>query len=71
MIFVSCVPLRAVWDERVEGRCVGMMAQLGNAVLNIVTDFMIFGVLVPWVWGLKMNWRRKLGLVVIFALGFV
>lgn len=68
---VTCIPLKAAWDERVEGKCLGQVVHLGNSVLNIVTDFMIFSMPLPSVLRLRMHWRKKVGLVLVFALGFV
>lgn len=69
--FATCVPLEAAWDKRVEGKCLGLVVQLGNSVLNIVTDFAIFLLPLPSIVGLRMHWRRKAGLLLVFALGFV
>ena len=68
---VTCVPLRAAWDKRVDGRCLGIVIHLSNSILNIVTDFVIFGLPLPSIARLRMHWKRKVGLLLVFALGFV
>lgn len=67
----TCVPVRAAWDERVEGRCLGEVVHLGNSILNVLTDFAIFSLPLPSVVRLKMHWRKKVGLLVVFMLGFL
>lgn len=68
---VTCIPLRAVWDKRVHGKCLGPVVHLGNSILNIVTDFAIFLLPLPSVVRLTMYWKKKVGLLLVFALGFV
>ena len=69
--FVTCIPLRALWDEGVHGQCMGPEIGLVMAILNIVTDFMIFTLPLPTIVQLRMHWKKKAGLLVVFALGFV
>lgn len=69
--FIVCIPLEANWDTRVEGRCLGLVVQLGNSILHIVTDFIIFSLPVPAIIMLRLHWKQKLGVLAVFILGFV
>ena len=71
MNFVTCIPLQALWDEDVQGRCMGPAISLVLAIGNIVTDFMIFTLPLPTIVRLKMHWKKKAGLILVFGLGFV
>ena len=42
-----------------------------NAVINVVTDFYILVLPVPCVMKLQINRRRRIGLLLVFASGFV
>lgn len=69
--FIVCIPLEAVWDPRVQGWCLGLTVQLGNSILHIVTDFIIFSLPIPAIISLQLHWKQKLGVLVIFMFGFV
>ncbi|KAK5652229.1 hypothetical protein OQA88_10726 [Cercophora sp. LCS_1] len=70
-ICIQCIPLQAVWDPTVKGWCLGLAGALGNSILHIVTDFMIFVLPLPALINLKIHRKQKIGLIVIFCLGFV
>lgn len=69
--FIQCVPLQALWDPRIEGWCLGLTTVLGNAILHIITDFMIFLLPMPVLVKLKLRKKQKILLVGVFALGFL
>lgn len=67
---VQCRPLRAYWDHSVPGKCFdGQLFIIVNQVFNVVMDFVILGLPVPMIWGLQRNWRDKLALNAVFAIG--
>ena len=67
----QCSPLESYWDFSIKGECrpiVYMWAVIG---LHIATDFLIFFIPIPVVFKMRIPWRTKLGLILIFALGFL
>ncbi|KAF2180446.1 hypothetical protein K469DRAFT_279072 [Zopfia rhizophila CBS 207.26] len=66
-----CLPPPAFWDKRVKGKCLpGPPLWFMNAALNIVTDLLIFILPLPAIRSLKLPRRQKIGLFIIFMLGF-
>ncbi|KAF4978535.1 hypothetical protein FZEAL_5107 [Fusarium zealandicum] len=72
MRFVQCIPLKAVWDPRVEAKCIPNETALWyiNGVINIVSDIAILVLPLPVVWKLNLPRGQKLILSGIFGLGF-
>ena len=68
---IVCIPLRAMWDPRVQGKCIPGSALYSNGVLHIVTDFIIFALPLPVLVKLNMRRKQKIGLLAVFALGFL
>ncbi|KAH8881221.1 hypothetical protein GQ53DRAFT_848384 [Thozetella sp. PMI_491] len=67
----QCVPVSSIWDRTITAkRCVDITA-LGyaGAVFSIVEDLLLLLIPVPWVWGLQMNTRKRIGVLVLFSLG--
>ncbi|OHE97152.1 hypothetical protein CORC01_07593 [Colletotrichum orchidophilum] len=66
-----CVPIRKNWDDTVTGVCFKKgVAWYVNAGLNILTDFMILILPLPILPKIKQSRRQKIGLYLIFVLGF-
>ncbi|PYH91019.1 integral membrane protein [Aspergillus ellipticus CBS 707.79] len=73
-IFLACAfqcrPLRAFWDNHVDGKCFnGMVFIIVNQAFNVVMDFVILAAPVPMIWSLHRSWQDKLALNAVFALG--
>ncbi|KAK2773197.1 hypothetical protein CKAH01_13615 [Colletotrichum kahawae] len=70
--FLQCIPLEAVWDPRVESKCIGNIAAVWyfNGIFNVVTDFMIITLPIPKIWQLAMPRMQKIIIVGVFMLGF-
>lgn len=67
---LQCRPLRAYWDQTVDGKCFdGQLFIIVNQVFNVVMDFVILGLPVPMIWNLQRHWRDKLALNGVFAIG--
>jgi hypothetical protein len=66
----QCTPVERLWDKTKEGTCVnfGVFA-LVTAALNVVTDLVILALPVPLILRLKMSQRKKMLLILTFALG--
>jgi len=69
--FIQCIPLEAVWNPEVKGTCLGLAVSIGNSVLHIITDFLIFLLPIPALAKLKINKKQKIGLLLVFSLGFL
>ena len=69
--FIQCIPLQAVWDPNVKGTCLGLAVNIGNSVLHVVTDFFIFLLPIPALVKLRINKKQKIGLLIVFSIGFL
>ncbi|KAJ5833374.1 hypothetical protein N7474_001685 [Penicillium riverlandense] len=70
VIAVQCIPLQALWDPTVKGKCMGSTAVfLSTSVLTIVCDSLILILPTKIILGLHVNFMRKLvlGFVVCFG----
>lgn len=72
-LFVLCIPLAKYWDPTLPGKCMDYApVRLSNSIATIVTDFMILCLPIPQIWGLHgLRGTEKLGLTVLFTLGFL
>lgn len=69
--FIDCIPLAAVWDKTIEGKCLSLPVKIGNSVAHVITDFMIFLLPIPFVVSLRLRNRHKIGLMLVFCAGFL
>ncbi|EEU38374.1 uncharacterized protein NECHADRAFT_34678 [Fusarium vanettenii 77-13-4] len=71
MAFTQCIPLKAVWDPRVDGWCRAHQTTLWyiNGIINIVSDFAILILPLPVIWKLQLPLSQKILLSGIFGLG--
>ena len=69
-VLTQCVPLRALWDQTVTGKCIPIkiVFVVGGAI-NAATDIAILTLPMPKLWRLKVSLKRKIQLTLIFALG--
>ncbi|KAL9632398.1 MAG: hypothetical protein Q9204_003812 [Flavoplaca sp. TL-2023a] len=70
-----CNPVQKAWQIitfRGPSKCFGIgTIQIVIGGFNIVTDFIILIMPMPIILGLNMDWKRKIGLLVIFGTGIV
>lgn len=70
--FVICIPLNALWNPKIQGRCIDKNAWYRWATLmNIVTDIIMLVVPLPVIWKIKCSTRTKIGLTITFGVGSV
>ena len=72
LVVFTCRPVAKVWDFELPGHCVN--STLGAALSTggvLVSDLAILTLPIIWVWKLQMDRRRKLGVSLIFAMGFL
>lgn len=72
-LFLLCIPLAKYWDSSIHGRCIEYApVRLANSLATIVTDVIILCLPIPQIWGLHgLRGTEKLGLTLLFALGFL
>lgn len=72
-VILYCIPLRKVWEPTIPGTCINLLAfWYANAVVHILTDFLIFALPLPALWKLGFVTRsQRIVLVGVFALGFL
>ncbi|KAL8880819.1 MAG: hypothetical protein Q9198_001847 [Flavoplaca austrocitrina] len=69
-IIFECRPISAAWMRFIEAKCINTDAAiLAVAVFTVVTDCIILGLPLPFVWKLQMPRVRKLQLTALFLLG--
>lgn len=67
-----CVPVARYWDPTVNGSCLPLQPRwISGATLNIASDFVIFVLPLTVVGRLGLPKRQKIGLFLVFALGFL
>lgn len=70
--FLLCRPLAYNWDTTIDGTCGNRQAvYVGAGVSNMVTDFMVLLLPIPFVWRLRMPTASKMSLLGIFCLGIL
>jgi hypothetical protein len=69
-ITLQCIPVNAVWDISVQGRCINSGAIIfAGAGLSIFEDIVIILLPVPELKGLPLSLRKRAAVIFIFALG--
>ncbi|KAJ5612068.1 hypothetical protein N7510_005262 [Penicillium lagena] len=70
VIALQCIPLQALWDPTVKGKCIGSTAVfLSTSVLTIICDSLILILPTKIVLGLQVNLIRKLVLWFVICFG--
>ncbi|KAL8784407.1 MAG: hypothetical protein Q9195_009052 [Heterodermia aff. obscurata] len=70
MSIFACTPVHKTWDPATPGTCLNtFVAATSPAAINVVADFATVFLPLPLIWGLQMQWRRKVQLIGIFMLG--
>ncbi|KAB2103630.1 hypothetical protein AG0111_0g8352 [Alternaria gaisen] len=58
------------WDGMHEGTCLEINAiTASNAAISIALDFWILGIPLWQLWGLKLHWKKKVGVALMFCVG--
>jgi len=68
----QCAPIRRYWEPTLPGTCVFRWGYfVGQAIPDIVCDFVLLIFPLFPLWKLQVKSRQKLGLVVVFTLGYM
>ena len=72
VIIFQCHPIRAAWLPQVPGNCFNLYGFfVGQAVPNILTDFILLILPLPILWRLRIQLPQKIALVAVFLLGYL
>lgn len=72
LLNMQCVPHAAIWEFYLPSKCYNLPSvMLTSASVQVFSDICM--VLLPQkiVWGLNMNWQKKLGVSIIFGVGLL
>ncbi|KAI1385654.1 uncharacterized protein F4822DRAFT_413816 [Hypoxylon trugodes] len=68
---LQCRPISRFWDTNVDGTCLSQSnIYIGASIPSVILDITILLLPVPRLWGLHTTRTRKVGLFVVFALGY-
>lgn len=70
---VQCIPHAAIWDLTItDAQCFELYPlQVSSASIQLVSDIAIFLLPQHVIWTLKMTWRKRLGVSIVFGLGLL
>lgn len=69
-VVLECVPISAVWDTDIKGRCVNSQALgFAGAGASIFEDFVLILLPISELRTLTLDWKKKAVLIFMFALG--
>lgn len=72
IIALQCIPIQALWDPTVKGKCMGSTAVfISTSVLTIVCDTLILFLPINIVLSLQASLSRKLVLLFVFCFGIL
>ena len=67
-----CRPFALNWNPSLKGHCGNRIpAYIAIAATDILGDIMLLSLPMPMIWKLRISTANKIGLSVVFALGFL
>lgn len=67
---LSCIPIKKKWEFWLPGKCIDAHnIETVSATFQLVSDCFVLVLPQKVIWDLQMNWKKKLGVSVIFSLG--
>ena len=67
---LQCIPPKKLWHPTDPGSCLNLHTlSLGTAIPEVITDFVILAMPLPYIWHLQIKLRQKLILIGIFVVG--
>lgn len=68
LVTFQCLPIVAIWNRRIEGRCLDYAALgYGGAAVSIFEDLILFIIPIPELMKLQLCRKKKLALVFMFS----
>lgn len=72
IVIFACTPIYKYWHRQIPGKCLPFpVVYISPAIITIIVDVVLFVLPIPLVLPLRMNRRRKIGLIMTFFLGFI
>ncbi|KAF2639815.1 hypothetical protein P280DRAFT_50006 [Massarina eburnea CBS 473.64] len=72
LMLFQCAPIRGYWDVNVESKCINMrVTLLAVAILNSISDFLVYLWPAKPLWSLQLPLKQRLGLILLFSVGCV
>lgn len=72
LLNMQCVPHRAIWEFYVPSKCYSLSGvMLSSASIQVISDVLMFLLPQNIIWGLHLNWQKKIGVSVIFGIGIL
>jgi hypothetical protein len=71
---LQCIPHAAIWDLtlRPTSTCFDLYnVQIASASIQLISDVAILLLPQQVIWSLKMSWRKRLGVSLVFGLGLL
>ncbi|KAF7538493.1 hypothetical protein G7054_g2885 [Neopestalotiopsis clavispora] len=72
LLNLQCIPHQAIWEFYLPSKCFKLpKVMLTSASVQVFTDFVM--ILLPQriIWSLHLNWRRKIGMSLVFGTGIL
>ncbi|KAF7588253.1 hypothetical protein BBP40_005975 [Aspergillus hancockii] len=72
LLNAQCRPHRAIWEFYLPSKCYSLpKVMLTSASVQVISDVTMFFLPQKIIWGLHMNWQKKLGVSIIFGVGIL
>ncbi|KAF5001741.1 hypothetical protein FDECE_10874 [Fusarium decemcellulare] len=72
LLNLQCRPHRAIWEFYLPSKCFPLpRVMLGSASVQVATDILMALLPQRIIWGLNMNWQRKIGIALVFGVGLI
>jgi hypothetical protein len=66
----TCNPIPGAWLQTITKKCIDQTAfYYGNAISNVITDFILLIMPMPMIWKLNMSTSKKVNVTMLFILG--
>ncbi|WQF80419.1 Putative extracellular membrane protein, CFEM [Colletotrichum destructivum] len=70
LIMFQCIPIQAVWDRSIHGRCLNITAiSYAGAAVTIIEDLILIAMPIPELMKLQLGLKKKLAVVFLFGFG--
>ncbi|KAI1859876.1 hypothetical protein JX265_010325 [Neoarthrinium moseri] len=67
---LTCKPYARIWDKAIPGTCMNRKdLDVSNAILNIISHVAVLILPHAVIWKLNMQWKTKVGVSLVFAVG--
>ncbi|KAH8423611.1 uncharacterized protein LDX57_001371 [Aspergillus melleus] len=68
----QCIPHKAIYNLAIQGKCFDLYKlEVSSATIQLASDIAIMLLPQRVIWTLKMTWRKRMGVSVIFGLGLL